>query len=154
MGVVLALVVMGTLTADPNTDTTAGQAPTTEPATEPPAAETTDTETTDTTEPETTEEPTTTAKPQPTVLFSQSGSGSHSLQPFNAPDEWRLGWSYNCSNFGTEGNFIVLDEGGGSVNINELGKSGRGTEFIDGGGRIKLQTISECRWTLKAISGH
>jgi hypothetical protein len=153
--VILVLFIIGTLASDPKPDTTAGQAPTTAPATQPPP---TDTEAVTTeTEPPTTEKPTTTAKPKPRVLFSQSGGGTHSLRAFQAPDNWRLQWSYDCKNFAQYGggNFIVSDEGGesGELNINELGKGGHGEEFIDTGGRIKIQVVSTCnRWTLKALS--
>jgi hypothetical protein len=154
--VVLVLVIIGTLTSDPKPDTTAGQAPTTAPTTAAPATEsaTTDTVAPETTsKPATTAKPTTTRKPGPRVLFSQSSGGSHSLRPFTAPDSWRLIWSYDCRNFGT-GNFIVSDESfNANIAINELDKGGHGTEYIDGGGRIKLQVITTCsRWTLKAVA--
>jgi hypothetical protein len=89
------------------------------------------------------------------VLYSKTGSGSHNGQPFQAPDEWRLIWSYDCANFKAYGggNFIVSDDSGVGVNVNELGNGGKGEEFIDGGGRIKLSVNSVCRrWTLKAVA--
>jgi hypothetical protein len=102
-----------------------------------------------------TPKPTTTAKPTPNLLFSQTSGGNKSVRPFDAPDEWRLVWSYDCKNFAAYGggNFIVDDEGGSGVAVNELGKGGSGTEYIDAGGRIKLQVVSTCsRWTLKAYA--
>jgi hypothetical protein len=98
---------------------------------------------------------TTTAKPQSRVLYQKTGSANHSGQPFQAPDGWKLLWSYDCSNFKQYGggNFIVSDDSGAGVNVNELGTGGKGAEYIDQGGRIKLQVISTCdRWTLKAVA--
>lgn len=159
LGVIVVLAVIGSLTSDPKPDTTAGQAPTSAPVTATPATDT-EAATTDTTEPPTTEKPTTTkkptptTKPAPTVLLQQTGSGTHNLRPFTAPDQWRLVWSYDCRNFGGQGNFAVNDSDFSTdLSVNELGRSGSGTEYVDGGGRVKLQVLSECRWSLKVLEG-
>jgi hypothetical protein len=73
---------------------------------------------------------TTTAKPQSRMLYQKTGGGNHAAQPFQAPDEWRLLWSYDCSNFKQcgGGNFIVSDDAGAGVAVNELGTGGKGEQ--------------------------
>ena len=59
-----------------------------------------------TTVPPTTVPPTTTTTVNP-VLFTQTGSGTQTTATFNAPTNWNLGWTYNCANFGAQGNFQI-----------------------------------------------
>ena len=63
-------------------------------------------------------------------------------------------WSYDCSNFGYSGNFIVDPSGGTNFEIgpNELGLSGSGTDHYTDTGTFSLSIISECNWTI-TVSG-
>jgi len=63
----------------------------------------------------------------PQVLLDLKGSGSKQTQKFTAGGDWHLEWSYDCSNFGSQGNFIVsVYNGDGSMSfqnsaVNQLG---------------------------------
>jgi hypothetical protein len=97
--------------------------------------------------------PKTTAKPAGTVLLNIKGSGTKTTQKFSAKEDWDLRWSFDCANFGTEGNFIVDPTGDGFVTpVNQLGKRGSGVEHYHSGGTYYLEVISECDWTLKAVA--
>jgi hypothetical protein len=89
------------------------------------------------------------------VLLEQSGSGIKSTKTFTAPDGFTLEYQYDCSSFGSKGNFMV-DVAQGSddldVAVNELGKSGSdSTEIYDGGSNLHLEINSECDWTVRAV---
>jgi len=100
--------------------------------------------------------PTPTPPATPQVLFSASGSGTKSTQTFTVPKSWQLDWSYDCSNFGSQGNFVVSvynADGSPSYNnttVNQLGKSGSDTEYYHTGGTFYFEINSECSWTVKA----
>jgi len=102
----------------------------------------------------------------PQVLVNQSGSGAADLPVFTIPTinvkDWTLAWSYNCSSFGTQGNFIIsiyVSQGGDPYNqgtpdvadpgVNELGSSGSNTETYTDAGMFALKVNSECSWTVK-----
>jgi len=102
----------------------------------------------------------------PQVLVNQSGTGAADLPVFTVPGTdyqgWTLTWSYDCSTFGTQGNFIVsiyVSNGGDPYNqgtldtndpgVNELGSSGSNTETYTDAGTFALKVNSECSWTVK-----
>lgn len=94
----------------------------------------------------------------PTVLFSDSGSGTKTTATFTVPGEWTLDWTYDCSNFGQSGNFQVytynsdasLDFSGPIVN--ELNNMGSGTTYGHSDSGKKYLTVnSECNWTVKIM---
>ena len=93
--------------------------------------------------------------PQTVVLLNISGSGSKSTQSFTAPsNNWQLGYTYDCSAFGTKGNFQVMiynQDGSLSDNnlVNELGNSGNDTEYYHKAGSYYLEVNSECSWTIQ-----
>ncbi len=69
------------------------------------------------------------------------------------PQSWDLAWSYDCSSFGTQGNFQVFYDyysSGGQLDlenspVNQLGASGSSVEHYHSGGNTKyLVTNSEC----------
>jgi len=97
--------------------------------------------------------------PQPTapqVLLDIKGSGTKSTQKFTAGSDWDLNWSYDCSNFGYQGNFQVTvfnGDGTESFNnapVNQLGKSGSDVEHYHAGGTYYLEVNSECNWHIQA----
>jgi hypothetical protein len=90
------------------------------------------------------------------VLWSMSGQGASSGPQFTVPSSasgWTENWSYNCSSFGTSGNFITSITGyGGSsgttdMGANELGLSGSGTNYYYDTGMFNILVNSECNWT-------
>jgi len=101
----------------------------------------------------------------PQVLVNQSGSGAADLPVFTVPSNsqgWTLAWSYNCSSYGRQGNFIIsiyVSNGGDPYNqgsldtydpgVNELGSSGNNIESYTDAGTFALKVNSECSWTVK-----
>lgn len=144
LGILVVLIVIISTTSHssntPSTSTPAGATATQQPAA-PVAA--------------TTVAPTTT--PAPTVVYSKTGSGTGTTPNFTVGAEWQIDWTYNCSNFGGSGNFIITPVGSGGTGIglnpvNELGASGADTAYEhDAAGTFNLQVNSECNWTVKVI---
>lgn len=89
-----------------------------------------------------------------TVLLTKTGKGSHTSKTFTTPDSWDLRWSYDCSDFGYSGNFIVFGEGdlSGVVAVNQLGRRDRGVEHLHEGGKGHLSINSTCSWTVRAVT--
>lgn len=89
------------------------------------------------------------------TLLDITGSGSKSTAKFTAAGDWDLNWSYNCSNFGQQGNFIVsIYEGDGTMSfsnsgVNQLGKSGADVEHYHNAGTFYLTVNSECKWKIQ-----
>jgi hypothetical protein len=98
--------------------------------------------------------PTRTPIPTPTPAFAVSGSGTNSTRTFSVSGDWDMAWSYNCSNFGMAGNFIVfIYNANGSMSYsnfgpNQLGLSGTGVEHYHSGGSYYLQVLSTCSWKI------
>jgi hypothetical protein len=93
--------------------------------------------------------PTPTPAPTPGLVFEQRASGSASTRTFVVGEAWTLAWSYDCSNFGTQGNFIVYAKraDGSTVGaVNQLGRSGASTDYFHQGGSLYLEVSSECAW--------
>jgi hypothetical protein len=91
-----------------------------------------------------------------TTLLDVKGSGSKTTQSFTATGEWTLTYSYDCSDFGTRGNFVVsVRNADGSVSgnqgVNELGRSGSDTEYYHSPGTMFLQINSTCSWYITVI---
>ena len=109
--------------------------------------------------------PTTVAVPTtqaaPVVLFQQSAEGAASTPNFTTPTDWNVVWSYDCSAFGYQGNFIVsVEQAGtgtmaamGDIDINQLGMSGSGVQSYHYGGKLYLSVNSECSWSIKVVTG-
>ncbi|GHF28981.1 hypothetical protein GCM10010218_07670 [Streptomyces mashuensis] len=92
------------------------------------------------------------AAAQPRTVLTESGSGIKSTAKFTVSGDWDLRYSYDCSSFGTDGNFIV-SEGGtlGNTLVNELGAQGKDvTHRLDGGTKY-LEVNSECSWKVEAV---
>jgi hypothetical protein len=105
--------------------------------------------------------PPTAAPAAPVVLWQQSGSGQASGQQFTVPASvkgWNEVWTYNCSAFGSSGNFITTITGfGGAANTtdsgaNELGTGGSGTNHYYDTGTFTIGVNSECSWTDEAVT--
>jgi hypothetical protein len=71
------------------------------------------------------------------------------------PSEWNLSYSYDCSNSGGTGNFIVnIHNSDNSPDffapgVNELGASGLNVEHYHADAGTKyLEINSECNWTV------
>jgi hypothetical protein len=94
----------------------------------------------------------TTAAPAFQTLLDVSGSGSKTTAKFTAASDWDLNYTYDCSNFGDQGNFqVMIYNGDGSMSfdnvaVNELGASGTDVEHYHKGGTYYLVVNSECKW--------
>ena len=123
-------------TATPTATATAAPTPTAKPATPTPAPPT--------------------PPPGPQIMMQQQGSGIANSTEFNAPSHWKLSYSYDCSNFGFNGNFqVFLYQGSRPVGIlaNDLGKGeSKSTDVYQGGDHLHLQMNSECSWSVKATT--
>jgi hypothetical protein len=90
----------------------------------------------------------------PQTLLDLKGSGTKTTQKFTAASDWDLEWSYDCSNFGSQGNFMVyVYNGDGSISysnagVNQLGKSDSGVENYHSGGTFYLTVNSVCKWKI------
>lgn len=86
------------------------------------------------------------------TLLDISGSGSKTTESFTAAGAWNLIWSYDCSNFGSKGNFqVFIYDGNGNMSfdnsgVNQLGASGSDTDYYHVGGTYYLEVNSECSW--------
>jgi len=94
------------------------------------------------------------------TVLNITGSGAQSTANFNIPaaaNGWRVAWSYDCSAFGSPGNFdyYVTKTSGLTLDFgpNQLGSGGSGTEIYHDTGTFSLQVNSECNWTVQAITG-
>lgn len=82
--------------------------------------------------------------------YSSTSIGTSGSTPsFSQSGPWTMAWSYNCSNYGSPGNFIVdvnnsnIDQG-----TNELGTGDSGTDYYYDTGSFSLSIISECDWSI------
>ncbi|HEX3514572.1 MAG TPA: hypothetical protein VHT26_11295 [Trebonia sp.] len=84
-----------------------------------------------------------------------SGSGIENTAKFTVTDTWKLDYSFDCSSFGTSGNFIVNEDGGSDfsgVTVNELGTGKSGSTYAYGdAGAHYLEINSECSWNVTVI---
>jgi hypothetical protein len=143
------LVVMGICTvAVANSGNGNGATTTSSRPSQPPAAAAATTPT-----PVATLKPTPTSPPAPKVLLDLTGSGIKNSGEFDAPSHWRLAYSYDCTSFGTQGNFQVFVEQGSTpvdAPVNELGMKGQSTSDVYHGGKLHLSMNSECNWHVTA----
>ena len=83
-----------------------------------------------------------------------SGSGQQNTPRFTVTDTWKLVYSFNCSSFGSAGNFQVYEDGGNDFNlsVNDLAMSkDSSTWAYNDGGTHYLEINSECSWKVKVI---
>lgn len=107
--------------------------------------------------------PTRTSLPTPPTLLSISGSGIKSSKTFSwSGDSVDLTYTFNCSNFGSQGNFQIYFYGASilgptvpDILANDLAAKGGDTttEYLSGStGPFHLEVNSECKWTV-AVTG-
>lgn len=82
-----------------------------------------------------------------------NGSGDHNTSTFSIPrNQWKIAYTFDCSNFGAAGNFIVeVDRPNGDfvdAPVNALARHGSGSTFEHASGRFFLQITSECEWQI------
>ena len=73
---------------------------------------------------------------------------------FTVTDTWKLVYSFNCSSFGSRGNFQVYEDGGKDFNlsVNDLAMSkSSSTWAYNDGGTHYLEINSECSWKLEVV---
>jgi hypothetical protein len=83
-----------------------------------------------------------------------SGSGQENTPRFTVTHTWKLVYSFNCSSFGSSGNFQVYEDGGNdfSLSVNDLATSkSSSTWAYNDGGTHYLEINSECSWKLKIV---
>lgn len=95
------------------------------------------------------------APPAAKTVATFSGNGTENTAQFTVTGTWKLDYSFNCSDFGGQGNFQVFEDGGQDLNgveVNALstGQSGSTMAYGDGGTHY-LEVNSECAWTVKVI---
>ncbi len=92
--------------------------------------------------------------PAPTVLFTKSGEGQLGTRSFTVDDDWSLTYTFDCSNFGGQGNFQVYEDyPNGNVLVNSLATKGGDTTYqTDDAGTHTLEVNSECDWTIKVTN--
>ncbi len=84
------------------------------------------------------------------------GSGIKKTATFATPGEWTLQYSYDCSTFGSKGNFQVMEfDANGNMTdvlVNELDKKGSDQvpQHADDGSHY-LEINSECKWTVTVV---
>ncbi len=97
------------------------------------------------------------------MLFDQSGSGIYSGPEFVLNGPATVSYSFDCSSFGSSGNFIgnIETPDQSSLNsddqpfANALAESGSNTATVypqDPGSDYHVAINSECAWTVKATS--
>jgi hypothetical protein len=105
--------------------------------------------------------PTATPVPQPTPipsLLNVEGSGEHTTQLFTpSGGEWRIAYAFDCSNFGSFGNFIITvyawDGEYVDLAANALAGSGRDVTHEHVSGTFYLKISSECDWHVIVYDG-
>lgn len=90
----------------------------------------------------------------PVTLLDLSGSGIKNSSSFTTTGPWTVAYTYDCANFGMNGNFIVTvgDSSGTPVAfpVNELGDKGSSSSTVYDTGTLHLEMNSECSWHVKA----
>ncbi|MEE4544862.1 hypothetical protein V2S66_23210 [Streptomyces sp. V4-01] len=96
------------------------------------------------------------AKPEPALaktVLTESGHGIKTTAKFTVHGDWDLHYTYDCTSFGFQGNFIVTTGGTGFPDplANEIGKKGTDITHQHDGGTLYLDVNSECSWTVKVV---
>ncbi|MBB4931402.1 hypothetical protein F4561_002222 [Lipingzhangella halophila] len=98
------------------------------------------------------------APAEPTTVLELQGSGNKNSEKFTVSDSWRLDYTYDCSELGIKGNFVVEvdygDDFGPMPVVNELGSEGEdSTPQHEGGDEVHLAVMSTCDWTVEVVDG-
>jgi hypothetical protein len=97
---------------------------------------------------------TTTTRARPGVLWEAEGADTHHGRLFRAPRNWRIVWSFDCSEFtGGKGNFKLTGEGAfEQVLIQRFDDRASGSQPVTGGGFGRLVITSVCdHWEVRAV---
>ena len=102
---------------------------------------------------------TTTSTTTPTsTLLVQFGSGNEDTAQFTVTEPtWQLNWSYNCTSYGSVGNFITAINGYGQavgtpdIGTDQLGWHGSGDNVYSDQGTFNVSIDSECTWSVSVI---
>ena len=92
----------------------------------------------------------------PIVLLDVAASGVKTTKRFATDPDWDLQWSYDCSNFGSQGNFILFVMNGDGTpsleneGLNQLGQRQAATIHYRKGGTFFFKITSECNWHVTA----
>ncbi|MCO5967497.1 hypothetical protein [Actinoallomurus soli] len=89
--------------------------------------------------------------PKPHTVLTESGNGMKTTRTFHVHGDWDLHYSFNCANFGGQGNFAVSDDNTGQVFVNSLAATGKDVTHQHDGGSIALSVLSECNWRIKVV---
>lgn len=97
------------------------------------------------------------AAKQPKIVLDISGSGTKQTQPFSTKSRWTMTYTFNCANFGYQGNFqVYIKNTNGSYNTdagpNDLAMSGGNTDYYYDAGEHYLTVNSECDWHITVKS--
>jgi len=92
----------------------------------------------------------------PTTLLEFSGSGIKKSVTFTTGGTWTLEYAYDCSSYGSTGNFIVYvaDASSGSLDevlVNELDTGGADSTPVYSSGTHWLEVNSECDWSVRVV---
>jgi hypothetical protein len=86
-------------------------------------------------------------------LLDVEGNGIKTTQRFQAPAEWAIGWSYDCSSSslpGGKANFAIYVEGDAvDLAANEFGAGGHDVSYEHSGGSFYLKIFSVCPWHVR-----
>lgn len=97
------------------------------------------------------------AVPAKTVVLKVSGSGIKNTKSFTTGDDWSIKYSFNCSDFGSQGNFqvyVYTDDQLSDTPVNALAEKGSDTTYEHGdSGTQYLEVNSECSWSLTVTDG-
>jgi len=91
--------------------------------------------------------------PGPKTLLTLKGNGIKKSAIFTTSDEWSLAYTFDCSSFGSQGNFAVSENDAQGnpqdVLVNQLPKKGSDNVPVHADpGQHYLDMNSECSWTI------
>lgn len=88
------------------------------------------------------------------TLLALKGTGIKNSREFTATDAWTLAYSFDCSNFGQAGNFVITveDHSGSMVDlpVNALALRGSDSSTEYRTGTLHVSINSECSWSVTA----
>jgi len=88
----------------------------------------------------------------PAVLLTLKGHGIQRTDRFTVLGDWMIGYAYDCTSFGFDGNFIVTVYTGDGQLVdlaaNALGRTGKGSQPEYRPGTFYLEVNSECDWAV------
>jgi hypothetical protein len=92
-----------------------------------------------------------TAPAGPKILLDKTGTGINKTAIFTTGSEWEIDWTYDCANFGLQGNFQIYVYDGSStlkdLPVNALGLKGSDVAYEHNlSGPYYLEMNSECDW--------